>query len=60
MPSSASKAKKAGVVGYGAKIVECAPDTRERQVTCDREMEKVRLASRRPLLLTRPSRSSAC
>lgn len=45
MPSNASKAKKAGVVGYGATIVECSPDTRARQVTTDLEMEKVRFAS---------------
>lgn len=42
MPSSGSKVKKAAVIGYGAKVIECAPDTRARQATCDAEMEKVR------------------
>lgn len=44
MPSSGSKVKKAGVLGYGAKVIECAPDTRARQATCDAEMERVRPA----------------
>jgi threonine dehydratase len=40
MPETASKAKKAAVLGYGARVVECPSDTRTRQLTCDAEMLK--------------------